>query len=125
MHTRLALVGLSLTLAWSAVAQAGVGISQLDEGMVGPRTTVLVLGSVHLSEMPKGFKPESLQPLMARLTAYKPNIITIEALSGETCYLMRSEPALYDPQDVKTYCPDTRAAETATGLDVIAALARV
>jgi len=114
-----------LAMAWSAGVQAAVDLSTLDQGMAGPRTQVLVLGSVHLSQMPKGFKPESLQPLLARLAAYQPTIITIEAVSGETCDLMARYPALYDPEDVKTYCWDTQAARAATGLGIPEALAEI
>jgi hypothetical protein len=125
MKTRLVLLGLSLTLAWSAVAHAGVGISQLDQGMAGPRAKVLVLGTVHLSQQPKSFNPASLAPLLDRLAAYKPQIITIEALSGESCALMASEPSIYEPKDVATYCRSTRQAQIATGLDVNSAVAQV
>lgn len=125
MKKQLAIFGLSVTMAWCAVAQAGVGIAQLDEGMAGPRAKVLVLGTAHLSQMPKSFKPESLTPLMDRLAAFKPDVITIEGLSGETCDLMARQPVIYDPQVVKDYCHDTAPAHAATGLDVTSAIAQV
>src|SRR3546814_15611426 len=95
--------------------------------MACPRSQVLVLGSVHLSQLPEGtdFDPASLEPLLQRLAAYKPDVITIEALSGETCDLMRRHPAVYLPSDVDHYCPDTARAKAATGLDVPAAIAEV
>ncbi len=109
------------------IAHAQVDLSQLDAEMAAPRTQVLVLGSVHLSQLPKGsdIGAARLQPLMDRLAAYKPTIITVENLSGETCDLMRRHPAVYLPEDSATYCPDTSDAARATGLDVPTALGQV
>src|SRR5690606_38701654 len=127
MKKRLATHALAAALAWCGLAQAQVDLSVLDGDMAGPRTQVLVLGSVHLSQLPEGtdFEPASLQPLLQRLVAYGPDVITIEALSGETCDLMRRHPAVYLAEDVDTYCPDTAPAAAATGLDVPAAIAEV
>jgi hypothetical protein len=114
-----------LALSLTCSAQTQVDLSVLDADMAGPRTQVLVLGSVHLSQLPDDakFKPESLQPLLDRLATYRPDIITIEALSGETCDLMARHPTVYLPEDVSSYCPDTKDAQAATGLDVPAAIA--
>lgn len=120
-----AIAGLSLGLIGPAIAESQVDLSKLDTGMAGPRAQVLVLGSVHLSGMPKTFKPESLEPVLDRLAAFKPQIITIEALSGETCDLMARHPAVYALEDVRTYCRDPAPARAATGLDVPAAIAEV
>ena len=114
-------------LAWCGLAQAQVDLSVLDAEMAGPRAQVLVLGSVHLSQLPEDaeFDRASLQPLLRKLVAYAPDVITIEALSGETCDLMRRHPAAYLAADVDHYCPDTALAKAATGLDVPAAIAEV
>lgn len=125
MNKRLAVYGLSVALAWAGMAQAQVDLSALDDDMAGPRTQVLVLGSVHLSEMPEDFRPESLEPLLARLAAFKPDVITIEAISGESCDLMARHPTVYDPEGMSRYCSDTDEARAATGLDVPAAIAEV
>ncbi len=116
-----------LTLIAPSVAQAQVDLSQLDAEMAAPRTQVLVLGSVHLSQVPKGsdISAARLQPLMDRLAAYRPTIITVENLSGESCDLMRRHPAVYLPEDTTNYCPDTADAARATGLDVPAAVGQV
>lgn len=116
-----------LALIVPCIAQAQVDLSQLDAEMAAPRTKVLVLGSVHLSQLPKGsdIGAARLQPLMDRLAAYAPTIITTEDLSGETCDLMRRHPAVYLPEDTTTYCPDTSEAARATGLDVPTALGQV
>lgn len=118
----LAIALLLAVVGTSANAQR-VDLSTLDDGMRGPRTQVLVLGSAHLSEMPEGFRAESLQPVLDRLAAYHPDIITIESLPGEQCDLIARHPAIYSPKDIAPYCRDTTAARTATGLDVPAAIA--
>jgi hypothetical protein len=124
MKIRLGLCGLGALLTWSAMAQAA-SLPALDGHMVGPRTQVLVLGTMHLSGLPKDFKLESLEPVLAKLAAYKPDIITIEALPGIACDLMARQPGIYDPQSVAFYCRSTAAAKAATGLDVYAATAEV
>lgn len=110
---------LALALLVPAAAQAQVDLTALDRDMTGPRTQVLVLGTTHLSQMPKTFKPESLDPLLDKLAAFAPQIITIEAISGEQCDLAARHPAVYGAD----YCADTDAAKAATGLDVPAAIA--
>ena len=102
-------------------AQAQVDLAALDRDMVGPRAQVLVLGTVHLSGMPAGFNPASLDGVLNRLAAFKPDIITIETESGEECDLAARHPAKYGPD----YCAPTDAAKAATGLDVPAAMADV
>jgi hypothetical protein len=112
-------------LAAAGLAQAQVDLSVLDKHMSGPRAQVLVLGSVHLSQMSEAVKPESLEPVLARLAAFKPDVITIENISGEGCDLLARHPAISHPQDVSPYCRETDAARAATGLDVPAAIAEV
>ena len=107
-------------LALPAFAQAQIDLTALDRGMAGPRTQVLVLGTVHLSEM-KGLKPESLDALLDKLAAYRPQIVTIEAISGEDCDLAARHPSVYGPD----FCADADAAKASTGLDVPAAIAEV
>lgn len=121
-------VSLSLiaALALSATTHAQENpFTALDAGMPGPRTRVLVLGTVHLAQGEAPFDPASLEGVMDRLAAFNPQIITIEAMSGETCDLMARHPAIYDPEEGASYCPDTAAARAATGLDLPAAIASV
>lgn len=113
--------GWMLALAGPAMGQAQVDLTMLDQDMAGPRAQVLVLGSVHLSGMPKDFRPESLDAVLDRLAAFKPDVITIEALSGEECDLAARHPTVYGSD----YCADADAAKAATGLDVPAAIAEV
>ncbi|HHA2859898.1 MULTISPECIES: DUF5694 domain-containing protein [Stenotrophomonas] len=86
----------------------------------GRPNEVLVLGTTHLSGLPTSFQPASLEPLLQRLVAWKPELIATEDLSGLQCDFMRRYPARY-AESVATYCFDTTAAQVATGLDVPAA----
>lgn len=94
--------------------------AQLKGPQTGTPNEVLVLGTPHLSSLPSSFSPAALTPLLARLEAWKPQIITIEALSGAQCDFMRRYPVRY-AETVKTYCRDTALARKATGMDVAAA----
>jgi hypothetical protein len=76
---------------------------------------------MHLSGLPAGFKPASLNGVIERLAAFRPDIITIEQEPGEDCDLAARHPAKYGPD----WCPSTKAAQEATGLDIPAALAEV
>lgn len=110
-----------LMAACPLAAQAQVDLASLDRDMVGPRAQIMVLGTVHLNSMPAGFNPASLDSVLNRLVAFKPDIITIETESGEECDLAARHAAKYGPD----YCAPTDAAKAATGLDVPAAIAEV
>lgn len=112
---------LALALALPFAAQAQIDLTTLDRDMTGPRAQVLVLGTVHLSELPASWDPASLQGLLDRLAAFRPTVITIEALSGEECDLAARHPAKYGAD----YCAATDPAKAATGLNVPAAIAEV
>ncbi|MGH8083590.1 MAG: DUF5694 domain-containing protein [Lysobacter sp.] len=120
-----AIAGLIVGLASAGSVQAQVDLSQLDKDMKGPRSQVLVLGSAHLSQMGKDFRKESLAPLIDRLVAFKPDIITVESISGEQCEMVARYPTVYSETDVDQYCISTDEAKVATGLDVPAAIAAV
>ncbi|GGD47844.1 DUF5694 domain-containing protein [Pseudoxanthomonas indica] len=121
MNRCLGIVAACLLAIPAAHAQTKFDLTTLDKDMSGPRTQVLVLGSVHLSQLPKEFDPRSLDPMLDRLAAFRPEIITIEAISGEQCDLAARHPTIYGAD----YCPDTTKARAATGLDVPAAIAGV
>ncbi|HEY3643703.1 MAG TPA: DUF5694 domain-containing protein [Gammaproteobacteria bacterium] len=97
----------------------------MDQHLAGPRTQVLVLGTMHLSELPKDFKLDSLEPVLAKLAAYKPDIITIESIPGVPCDVEARQPAIFEVGDVTHFCRSTAAAKAATGLDVYAATGEV
>lgn len=101
-------------------AQAQVDLTKLDEGMVGTRTQVLVLGTAHLSGL-KDLQPTALDGLLDRLAAYKPEIVTIEREPGDECDLAARQPVKYGAD----YCASTAAAKAATGLDIPDALTEI
>lgn len=88
----------------------------------GPANEVLVLGSPHISYFPKTFDPATLRGLEDRLAAWRPDAISIEALSGAQCDHIRRYPFRYQ-DTIKSYCWDPAPAQAATGLDVPAATA--
>jgi len=110
-----------LAVASPLMAQAQVDLTKLDRDMAGPKSQVMVLGTMHLRDMPADFKAASLDSVIARLAAFKPDIITIESEPGEDCDLAARHPAKYGPD----WCPKTDAAKAATGLDIPAALAEI
>lgn len=52
--------------------------------VAGQPTSVMVLGSPHLSGTPEGWNAEVLEPLLEKVAAFDPDVITIEALSGQS-----------------------------------------
>jgi hypothetical protein len=90
----------------------------------GSATQVLVLGTAHLGEMPANYRPDYLAPLLDKLAAWRPDIITVEGLSGADCDALFRYKAV-TPGTADQYCWDTDDARAATGLDVPAALARI
>ncbi len=115
---------LLLATLFSSPALAQVDLSTLAKDMPGRRGQVLVMGTIHLSELPKDFKRDALAPLLDRLAAFKPDVIAIEAISGEGCDLGLRHPTIY-ADSVTQFCRDTHAAREATGLDVPAAIAEM
>ena len=111
--------GFIVALPLAALAQGD--LKGLDRDMAGPRSQVLVLGTMHLNGMPADFKPAALDGVLDRLAAYRPDIITIETESGEECDLAARHVVKYGAN----YCAPTAAALAATGLDVPAAMVEV
>lgn len=99
-------------------------ITDWNKDLGGPPTQVMVLGSTHLSGLPKAFDRARFEPLLDRLGAFKPDIIVIEALSGPDCDMLARYDALY-PGTAERFCGKADAARKATGLDVPAATAEV
>jgi hypothetical protein len=115
--------GLAAALPLAAYAQASpqIDLTTLDRDMVGPRAQVLVLGTLHLREMPKSFDPKALNGVLDKLAAYKPEIITVENEPGEDCDLALRQPAKFGAD----YCVAPEAARQATGLNIPSALDEV
>jgi len=113
----------TILCAANASAQQPVGSfdpSKLKGPAKGALNEVLVLGTVHLSQLPATFQPASLRSLNERLLKWKPAIIAVEQLSGPQCALMRHYLQRYK-ESVQQYCWDPAPARAATGLDVPAA----
>lgn len=68
----------------------------------GRPTEVLVLASPHLSGTPDTFDPAVLEPLLAKLQAFQPTVIALEALSGESLQGLEAYQAVY-PESAKTF----------------------
>jgi hypothetical protein len=90
----------------------------------GQANELMVLGSVHLSQLPKSFDLAKLSLLNERLAEWQPQAVAIEEMSGLRCAYMRSYPQRY-ADATKTYCWDPAVAKAATGLDVPEANAQV
>lgn len=86
----------------------------MDARLHGPPTQVAVLGTVHLAQMDAGWRRESLQPLLETLAAYRPDVITVEGMSGLQCEQLRRHPSLY--AGAAEFCSSTQVAQTSTGL---------
>jgi Family of unknown function (DUF5694) len=91
---------------------------------IGEPTRVLTIGSVHLLSLKPAPTADMIAPLLDKLAAFKPDIITHEGISGEQCDdLSRHEaiyPGVWDP-----YCWGVEEAKAATGLTVAQALVEV
>ena len=116
-----------LALAVSQVAATGTAAfdPRLHKSEIaGPPAQVLVLGSPHLSQLPNKLDPRLLEPLLGRLAAFNPEVITVEGLAGEEC-----ETLLHFKSQHGTawddYCWPMDDIEKATGLSVPGAAAEV
>ena len=78
----------------------------------GDLTPVLVLGTSHLSSLPKNFPLERLDPLLDELEEWAPEAIAVEGIDGVQCDNLR----LFDPGNADTYCPDPGPARAALGV---------
>ena len=86
----------------------------------GPVTQVLTIGSAHLGQMDPVPTAAMLEPLIERLVAFAPDIVTHEGISGEQCETLAATPTLYD-NAADSYCWDMGAIQQETGLSVSAA----
>lgn len=97
---------------------------QYKREVAGPLAEVLVLGSPHLSQLPERLNPKLLDPLLERLAAFDPQVITVEGLSGQQCDTLLRFKAQHGSA-WEDYCWSTDEIEKATGLTVPAAAAEV
>ena len=118
-----------LSLFAAAAAQAfAAGTPAFDprqhKSAIARPAQVLVLGSPHLSQLPEKLDPALLEPLLERLARFRPEVIAVEALSGEECDALRRFKAQHGSA-FDDYCWSTADFEKSTGLDVPAATAEV
>lgn len=125
MRTILLAGSLLLGVASTTMARTPVNLDAIDEDMAGARTQVLVLGTYHLAEHADAFERGALEPLLQRLEAFAPEVITVEQISGMQCDLVQRYPDVYSVESWKRICFDTGPAHAATGLDVPAATGRM
>lgn len=90
----------------------------------GSPTEVYVLGTVHLAQQ-EGFDPSALSDLLDRLETWAPDVITIEALGGDTVFLMQAYDARFGgavSMFARAALEGARLAGETLGLDMPAAL---
>lgn len=115
-----------LALAAQQLAAGGPAYDprQYKQAVAGPPSRVLVLGSPHLSQLPEKLDPALLEPLLRRLAAFKPDVITIESLPGEQCDVLQRFKSQHGSA-WDDYCVPLDEIEKATGLNIPAAAAEV
>ena len=114
---------MSFLLAASLLAQAAGSappptdlVDIVDEAAQerGDLTPVLVLGTSHLSSLPKDFPTERFDPLLDELEEWAPEAIAIEGIEGVQCDNLR----MFDPGNANSYCPDPEPARAALGVSM-------
>lgn len=117
-------LALTLTALCIATTAFAATPSQFDprqhRQFAGQASQVMVLGTPHLANLPERFTNDQLAPLLDRLAAWKPDIITIEALSGRQCAELRAYAPIH-PDAAETYCLDPAEAGAIAGMDVATA----
>jgi hypothetical protein len=105
-----------------SATESATAVAIADEAAArrGNLSQVAVLGTAHLSELPKDFDMSRLAGLIDKLAAWKPERIAIESLSGPQCDYLKAYEFAY-PGTWKDYCRDPAVARTALGLDGAAA----
>lgn len=111
---------LALAASSFAVGSPAFDPRQHKGEIAGAPAQVLVLGTMHLSQLPERLDTRLLEPLLNRLAAYNPEVITVEGLGGEECDTLGRFKPEHD-KAYKTYCFDTAELEKMTGLDIPAA----
>ena len=94
-----------------------LGFSGVDPALTVPPTQVMVLGTAHLSGYKDDLTQDDLEPLLERLEAYAPDIITIENSSGMTCNRVRAYPREHVGY-ADGYCFDGEPYRAESGLSV-------
>ena len=99
----------------SCTADDSWDFSGVDPALTVPPTQVMVLGTAHLSGYKDDLTLDDLEPLLERLEAYAPNVITIEESSGMTCNRARTYPREHEGY-ADGYCFDGEPYRAESGL---------
>lgn len=90
----------------------------------GPPTRVLNLGSPHLSQMSATVNEAMMAALLDKLAAFKPDVITVENVSGEQCEHLMRYSGIY-PESFDSWCSAADLAQKGIGIDTPAAAAEI
>jgi Family of unknown function (DUF5694) len=112
------------SMAPSNAYRPAVDFRSWHSSIAGPPTKVAVLGSTHLSQLTSAFDPATLEPLLAKLAAFNPTIITHEGLSGEQCELVQRYDKIY-PKIFDDYCTSFRKAIQVSTIPLVQARTEV
>jgi Family of unknown function (DUF5694) len=124
MKSYLLAIALVSTVTSVSAREAAFDPRDLQGRQIGPPTQVLTIGMAHLMSIDTKITPDMTTPLLDKLAAYQPTIITHEGISGEQCdNLARHEP-IY-PGVWEPYCWGADNAKAATGLTVAQAMAEI
>jgi len=110
-------LAIAITLA-SCSNDNALDFSGVDPALTVPPTQVMVLGTSHLSNYENKLSLEDLEPLLARLEDYAPDVITIESSSGMTCQRVRAYPLEHDGY-AESYCFDSAPYLEESGLTAV------
>ncbi len=87
-------------------------------------TEILVLGTTHLGNLSKKLTPAELEPLLAKLAAFRPDVVTIESVPGHVCELLLAYPSEY-PGSADQYCYEVDSFRMESELTMATALAEI
>ena len=97
------------------IGQPAIDPTQWRGEIAGPPSRILTIGSAHLRQIDPLPPRETLAPLIERLVAFAPDIVTQEGISGEQCEMMQRTPTIYGGG--LDYCWDAAEVAAETGLD--------
>ena len=90
----------------------------------GPPTRVLTVGTAHLAGLPVPVDHTMTSLLLDKLSAFEPDIITVEVVSGEQCDTLKRYAGSY-PDSFKVWCTNVESAQHVSGMDAPAAAAEI
>ncbi len=103
--------------AHDGLPDGALNFSGVDPALTVQPTQVMVLGTVHLSRHDDTLSQNDLEPLIERLAAYRPDVITVENSSGMTCHRARAFVREHEGY-AENYCFDGAPFRKESGLSV-------